>query len=100
MASQETTARMRSALLDQRKSVPERVKAAALLCESDDEASWSVLQEVAERQADDVNVLKAAGEGLARLYLRLGRLLDAPLANLNLEAYLAFDEYVTEQQKP
>jgi hypothetical protein len=97
--SHDEIVRMQHTLVDHTRSVSDRVQAANLLSTSTEEASWSALQEVAERVDENPDVLRAAGRGLGAVYVRLGRVLDAPLANLSPDAYLAFDEYVAGEQE-
>jgi hypothetical protein len=85
-------------LVDGTKDRRDRVEAARVLAMSDSPSCWTVLQEVAERSDEHAGVLRAAGQSLAIALLRAGKLLEAPLANLTPEAYLAFDDYVAARQ--
>jgi hypothetical protein len=97
--SPQEVADMISVVLDRLNSAEARIAAARMLSMADDEGARSALLEVATQADEEEEVAKAVGQALAAAYLRMGRLLDAPLADFSAPAYLAFDNYVAEHQQ-
>jgi hypothetical protein len=93
-------ARATRTLLDPSENIQERVQAATLLSNGEGEMVKSVLQQIAERSHESGEVLRAAGRGLAAIWLRRGGILEVSLANLTADAYLAFDACVAESAGP
>lgn len=90
--SEETLRKLQRTLMDEGAKPPTRVAAAERLADFDAPLALDALVQLAQDQSVDAAVSRAAGQGVAKILIRIGWLDRVPLQDFTESAYLAYDE--------